>query len=100
MAWETERKPFQFGLRSLLIVVTVACLTVTQPLHTYSYTKFFVGDFTVCGPDKIIVLDDGWVLIGQRRLNPYLFAPTASLRVLLAARTACRLRRAPPTTPF
>ena len=86
----TSRRPLQFGLSSLLLLVTAACFTLAQPLYSYRYTKSFMGDFAACFAEKVKVVDlgDGWVSIGQQRLNPCLFLPAATLGLLFAVPSA------------
>jgi hypothetical protein len=80
----------RFSLSTLLLVVTAVAFTFAQPLHVYHYDKRFIGDFVVCGPDKIVPLGDGWALIGSKHLNPYLPLPAL---VLVVGLTFKRLRR-------
>ncbi|MGD9644098.1 MAG: hypothetical protein AB7U73_00190 [Pirellulales bacterium] len=72
----------QFTLRHAFGIIAVVALTAAQPTHVWRYSEpFFAGDFTVCGPEKVVWIKglDGWCQIGERQLNWWLFAPGCAL---------------------
>ena len=77
----TRRRWFQFGIGTMFVVVTAACLTAAQPLYVYEYKEWFMGDWTHCFSNEVRTIPSPkgsqWIIVGAPRLNLWIFAPAA-----------------------